>query len=159
MVGLNSRTGTVTLTREDGSLDGTGLQQYFNETYGAFEKAGYEVRPGPKLEKWFNDAGFVNVHVEKFAVPYGVWPKDPNLVSFPTLSPNSRRHIIKFSTDLFVQKKVGTWMQAQAEAGFEGGALAALTRNENWTKEEVMLLASKARADGRKRNVHSLFDL
>ncbi|KAL1994794.1 hypothetical protein VTN49DRAFT_981 [Thermomyces lanuginosus] len=119
---------------EDGSLDDTGLQRYFNEAYGAFEKAGYEVRPGPKLEEWFRDAGFVNIHVEKFIVPHGVWPKD--------------RHL----------KKVGAWMQAQAEAGFEGGALAALTRYKNWTKEEVMVLASQARTDGRRHDVHAMFD-
>ncbi|KAL1991149.1 hypothetical protein VTN49DRAFT_5653 [Thermomyces lanuginosus] len=119
---------------EDGSLDDTGFQRYYDEANNAFEKAGYEVRPGPKLEEWFQDAGFVNIHVEKFQIPHGVWPKDKHL------------------------KKVGTWFQAQSEAGLEAGALAALTRYEQWTKEEVILLASQARADGRKRNVHALFD-
>ncbi|KAL1989718.1 hypothetical protein VTN49DRAFT_6915 [Thermomyces lanuginosus] len=92
----------------DGSLEGTALQRYYDEVYGAFEDAGYEIRPGPKLERWFQDAGFVNVHVEKFVLPYGIWPKDPYL------------------------KKVGAWNQAQGEAtGFEGTALAALTRYKN----------------------------
>ena len=54
---------------EDGSLSGTGLQQYYDNVYGAFEQAGYEVRPGVKLEQWFKDAGFVNIHVEMFVVP------------------------------------------------------------------------------------------
>ncbi|KAL1977291.1 hypothetical protein VTN31DRAFT_150 [Thermomyces dupontii] len=119
---------------EDGSLSGTGLQQYYDNVYGAFEQAGYEVRPGVKLEQWFKDAGFVNIHVEKFVAPHGIWPKDPHL------------------------KKVGTWMQAQAEAGYEGLALAALTRYKQWTKEEVMLLASQARTDGRNRNIHAMYD-
>ncbi|KAL1995164.1 hypothetical protein VTN49DRAFT_1351 [Thermomyces lanuginosus] len=119
---------------EDGSLDGTGLQKYFNEVYGAFEEAGYETRPGTKLEQWFKDAGFVNIHVEKFRVPYGVWPKDPHF------------------------KNLGAWMQAQAEAGLEGGALAALTRFKEWTKEDVLFLASEARADGRKRSIHTMFN-
>ncbi|KAL1975347.1 hypothetical protein VTN31DRAFT_3739 [Thermomyces dupontii] len=92
----------------DGSLNGTALQQYYDEIYGAFEDAGYEVRPGPKLEQWFKEAGFVNIHVEKFVLPYGVWPKDPHL------------------------KKVGAWNQTQAEAnGFEAGAMAPLTRFKN----------------------------
>lgn len=69
-------------TSEDGSVNGTGFQQYYNELYCASEKAGYETRPGPKLEQWFKDAGFVNVHVEKFVIPYDVWLKDPHLVSF-----------------------------------------------------------------------------
>ncbi|KAL1993061.1 hypothetical protein VTN49DRAFT_3818 [Thermomyces lanuginosus] len=120
---------------EDGSLNDTQLQKYYDEIYGAFETAGYETRPGPKLENWFKDAGFVNVRTEKFMIPYGVWPKDHHL------------------------KKIGTWAQAGAEAGFESVALAALTRYKNWTKEEVIRLASEARADGRKCDLHVLFNL
>ena len=29
-----------------GSIDGTGLRRYYDEVYGAFESAGYEVWPG-----------------------------------------------------------------------------------------------------------------
>ena len=68
---------------EDDSLNDTGFLRYYKEVYGSFEEAGYEVRPGTKLEAWFKDAGFVNIHVEKFVIPYGVWPKDRNLVGFP----------------------------------------------------------------------------
>ncbi|KAL1993648.1 hypothetical protein VTN49DRAFT_2317 [Thermomyces lanuginosus] len=119
----------------DGSIEGTGLQRYFKEVYGAFEKAGVEVRPGPKLEKCFKDAGFVNIHVEKYIIPYGIWPKDPYL------------------------KKVGAWNQAQAEQhGFEATALAALTRHKQWTQDEVLLLASQAKADARKHSIHQMFD-
>lgn len=67
----------------DGSVDGTWFRQYYDEVSGAFEEAGYDVRPGIKLEQWFKDAGFVNIHVEKFIVPHGVWPKDRHLVSIP----------------------------------------------------------------------------
>ncbi|KAL1989598.1 hypothetical protein VTN49DRAFT_6795 [Thermomyces lanuginosus] len=118
---------------EDGSINGTGLERYYKEINSAFEDAGYEVRPGVKLEQWFRDAGFVNIRAEKFVIPYGVWPKDEHL------------------------KKVGAWNQAQAEAnGFEAGALAVLTRFKNWTKDEVTILASQARADGRNRKIHML---
>lgn len=58
-----------------------------------------------------------------------------------------------------IQKNLGAWMQAQAEAGLEGGALAALTRFKEWTKEDVLFLASEARADGRKRSIHTMFNL
>ena len=68
---------------EDGSVNGTAIQRYYEEVYGTFEQAGYELRPGVKLEQWLKDAGFVNIHVEKFIIPYGVWPKDKHLVSFP----------------------------------------------------------------------------
>ena len=39
----------------------------------------------PKLEEWFKRAGFVDIQVKKFLVPYGVWPKERYFVSF--LSP------------------------------------------------------------------------
>lgn len=47
----------------------------------------------------------------------------------------------------------------QAEAGFEGSALAVLTRFENWKPEEVAVLAAKTKNDARNRSIHSLFDL
>lgn len=70
---------------DDDSLKGTCLEKYYREVYGAFEMAGYEVCPGPKLEEWFKRAGFVDIQVKKFLVPYGVWPKERYFVSF--LSP------------------------------------------------------------------------
>ncbi|KAL1996972.1 hypothetical protein VTN49DRAFT_7837 [Thermomyces lanuginosus] len=57
---------------EDGRYKSTALERYYNEVYGAFEQAGVEVRPGPKLKQWFKDAGFVNIHVEKFVIPNDV---------------------------------------------------------------------------------------
>ncbi|KAL1991052.1 hypothetical protein VTN49DRAFT_5556 [Thermomyces lanuginosus] len=97
-------------TSEDGSFNGTRDRTV--------------LQGSPKLEQWFKDAGFVNIHVEKFVIPYGVGPKDKHF------------------------KKLGAWNQAQAEAnGYEGVALAALTRRKNWTKDEVIVLASQARAD------------
>lgn len=74
---------------EDGSINSTGIKRYYDELYSAFEKAGYETRPGPKLEQWFKDTDFVNIHVERFIIPYGVWPKDPHLANCPFVSRNN----------------------------------------------------------------------
>lgn len=79
----------------DGSLKDTGLERYFNEVTGTFQEVGYECRPGPKLEQWLKEAGFVNVHAEKFIIPHGVWPKDRHLVSFP-LSQNSYKVLTQY---------------------------------------------------------------
>ena len=49
-------------------------------------------------------------------------------------------------------------MQAEAK-GFEGTAMAVLTRYEDWKPEEVRVLCSQAREDGKKRDIHMLFDL
>ncbi|KAL1995514.1 hypothetical protein VTN49DRAFT_1701 [Thermomyces lanuginosus] len=101
---------------EDDSFNGTALQRYYDEVLGAFEKAGYGVRPGPNLEQWFKDAGFVNIHLGR--------------------------------------KNIGAWNQTQAEANaFEGVALAARTRHKQYTKDEVVVLASQ-----QNRKSHSMFD-
>ncbi|KAL1990904.1 hypothetical protein VTN49DRAFT_5907 [Thermomyces lanuginosus] len=53
-------------TSEDGRFNGTALQRFYDEVCDGFERAGYEVHPGPKLEQWLKEAGFVNIHVERF---------------------------------------------------------------------------------------------
>lgn len=47
----------------------------------------------------------------------------------------------------------------QAEAGFEGSAMAVLTRYANWSKDEVSVLAAKTKNDARNRAIHPVFDL
>jgi len=65
---------------EDGSTKGTSIERYWEYVIPAFEKAGITIRPGPNLEKWFREAGFVDIHVEKCRMPLGTWPKDPYYV-------------------------------------------------------------------------------
>lgn len=65
---------------EDGSLDGSSLQQYYEIISTAYSKAGYTINPGPKLERWFREAGFIDIRVQKYLLPMGTWPKDEHLV-------------------------------------------------------------------------------
>lgn len=66
---------------EDGTTEGSAIEKYYQAIIPAFEKAGYPTRPGPQLEEWFRETGFVNIHVHKYRVPIGVWPKDSHYVS------------------------------------------------------------------------------
>ncbi|KKA24215.1 hypothetical protein T310_1754 [Rasamsonia emersonii CBS 393.64] len=68
------------LYSEDDSLKDTALQQYYDVVRNAFIGSGYELDPGPKLEGWFREVGFENIHVQKYVVPLGIWPKDEHLV-------------------------------------------------------------------------------
>ncbi len=43
-------------------------------------KADMEPCPGPLLEGWVKDAGFTDVHHEKYVLPIGTWPADKHLV-------------------------------------------------------------------------------
>lgn len=65
---------------EDGTLKDTALERYYNEVVAAFERAGYPASPGRYFEEWFREAGFVDIHVRKYPVPMGVWPKDKYFV-------------------------------------------------------------------------------
>ncbi|KAL2010935.1 hypothetical protein VTN00DRAFT_3653 [Thermoascus crustaceus] len=118
----------------DGSIKGTSIEQFYREVVGSFTRAGYIVSPGPKLEGWFRDAGFVDVHVQKYQVPMGTWPKDKHL------------------------KRLGAWNYLSGESGFEATALAVLTRHEKWTKDEVSILVAKTKNDAINPNIHAVFD-
>ncbi|KAJ9352223.1 hypothetical protein DTO027B9_5924 [Paecilomyces variotii] len=122
------------LYSEDGSTDGTYIKQYYENVLPAMRKTGVEPGPGPKLEGWFRDAGFEEIHVEKFVLPIGAWPKDKRL------------------------KTLGAWNLVQAETGFEASAIAALTRHAGWAKEEVNVLVAKTLADARNPDIHGMFD-
>ncbi|KKA24618.1 hypothetical protein T310_1365 [Rasamsonia emersonii CBS 393.64] len=125
---------------EDGSIKGTAIEKYYTEVINAFEKAGYPTRPGPHLEEWFREAGFVDIHVQKYRVPLGPWPKDPYYVCDGT------------------EKEIGTWAGVSASEGFEAAAMAVLTRFESWQPEEVTVLAAGASNDLKNPNIHALVD-
>ena len=66
-------------------------------------EAGYTTQPGPHLEKWVRDAGFINVQAHKLPIPLGAWPKDKKFVRaklalkpFPSLCfrQEGQRHLI-----------------------------------------------------------------
>lgn len=65
----------------DGSVAGTSLEKYYVELLKFFDEAGYVANPGPQLEGWFKDAGFVNIKVVKYLIPLGTWPKNTHYVS------------------------------------------------------------------------------
>lgn len=65
---------------EDGSLDGSSIRLYYDIISEAYVKAGYTINPGPALERWFREAGFVDIRVRKYLLPMGTWPKDEHLV-------------------------------------------------------------------------------
>ncbi|KAJ9223994.1 hypothetical protein DTO169C6_3614 [Paecilomyces variotii] len=118
----------------DESTKGTSIEQYYKVGSEAFAKAGYCVSPGPHLEGWFREIGFEDVHVKKYTIPMGIWPKDQKL------------------------KVVGAWNLEEARTGMEASAMAVLTRYDTWAPEEVRILVAKALRDAESRSIHALFD-
>jgi hypothetical protein len=57
------------LQSKDRTLEGTRIEKYYDALLLAFEKAEYNLRPGPLLEQWFKDAGFINIIMKPYHVP------------------------------------------------------------------------------------------
>ena len=95
---------------------------------------GKDPSPGPKLKKWFEDAGFVNVVEKKFRLPFAPWPKDPHL------------------------KRLGAFNLVQMEEGVEGFSLRLFTQVLGWSVEEVQVLLASVRKEMRDPSVHVLYD-
>ena len=67
---------------EDGSLkEEHSVQKWITKLLQAAENFGRDPSPGSKLEKYMKEAGFEDVHHEKYRMPIGPWPKDTHLVS------------------------------------------------------------------------------
>ncbi|EOD51501.1 putative methyltransferase type 11 protein [Neofusicoccum parvum UCRNP2] len=103
------------------------LHQYLVE---ATDKLGRTARPGPNLEKWVKDAGFVNVKHEWRVVPFGLWAK-------------SKKH-----------KKSGALNQMQFMEGMEAFTIGLFTSTLGWSAEEVQVFLERVRKDSLKKDRH-----
>ncbi|PGH13947.1 hypothetical protein AJ79_03362 [Helicocarpus griseus UAMH5409] len=101
----------------------------------ACDKAGRELNPGPKLEQWVKDAGFVNVNHRILKLPVGTWPKDKQL------------------------KQIGAFMTMQYTEGIDAVTNVPFTQSLGWKKSEVEVFNAKVKADALDRNVHALHHL
>ncbi|KAK2748780.1 hypothetical protein FQN57_000361 [Myotisia sp. PD_48] len=123
----------------DGSLtENHSLYQFCKMAVDRRSEAGYPASPGPDVEQWMKDAGFINIHVHKLPIPLGPWAKDKKY------------------------KRIGVWNYAQAEAGLEGIAIGCLIKSPSkqkaWTMEEVNVLLAKTREDMKNRRLHGQYD-
>ena len=119
---------------DDGSLkEGASLAKFvrlFNEACSGF---GRLSTPGPHLEGWLKDAGFINVAHERFRLPVGPWPKDKHL------------------------KTIGSWNLVQLEDGLEAFAFRLFTQHLGWKREEVEVLLAEVRKDLRDPRIHAQY--
>ncbi|KAL1980698.1 hypothetical protein VTN96DRAFT_3615 [Rasamsonia emersonii] len=124
-----------TIYSDDGSTAGSTIERYYTTICDAYEKAGYCAKPGPSLERWFRQAGFVDIQVTKYRIPLGSWPED--------------RYHQKLGTRNLVQLETG---------GLEAMATAVLTQHEGWSAEQVNDLIAQTNRDARNEHIHGLFD-
>jgi len=70
---------TMELNCDDGTYTGSALETYGNEFQRSMKIAGFVLPTGDMLKAFVKDAGFVDVEVHYNKLPWGSWPKDPNM--------------------------------------------------------------------------------
>ncbi|OLN81629.1 Malonyl-[acyl-carrier protein] O-methyltransferase 1-like protein 5 [Colletotrichum chlorophyti] len=122
-------------TSDDGSItDEHRTLQWDKQFVEACKSVGREACPGPKLEKWVKDAGFVNVVHQRFKMPIGPWPKDPHY------------------------KDIGMCNLIQILDGLEAFTLRVFCTVLGWTRDEVLVLLAEVRNELRSGKFHALAD-
>ncbi|KAK8237765.1 methyltransferase domain-containing protein [Phyllosticta capitalensis] len=101
----------------------------------ASRKIGRDPRPGPQLEGWMKEQGFVNVRHERIKFPIGPWPKDKD------------------------KKELGMFNLMQTLEGLEAYTLRLFTQVHGWRREEIDVVVAKVRSEIMSRWLHSQFDL
>lgn len=99
-------------------------------------KFGVEPDPGPHLETWVKEAGFVNVTSQTNAFPMGTWPKDRTL------------------------KEIGAFNLISFLDNLEGISLRLYEHAWGWSPEEIKILCAKLRPelkDPKKRMQHNYY--
>ncbi|KAF6811293.1 methyltransferase domain-containing protein [Colletotrichum plurivorum] len=100
----------------------------------ACEQIGRDPCPGPKLEGWVKDAGFVNVVHQRFKLPIGPWPKDPHY------------------------KDLGMTNLIQLLDGLEAFTLRVFCDVLGWTREECLVMLAKVRQELKSNAFHARFE-
>ncbi|KAH7176106.1 methyltransferase domain-containing protein [Dactylonectria macrodidyma] len=120
---------------EDGSFtDKHDTMKWANGFLEAAKKIQREPSPGPKLERWFKEAGFQNVVHRRFRFPIGPWPKDAHM------------------------KDVGLCTLASLLDGLEAISMKLFCGVLGWPEEEVLVLLAKVRSELKTHTFHAQFD-
>ncbi|CAK7268478.1 hypothetical protein SEPCBS57363_003112 [Sporothrix epigloea] len=96
----------------------------------AMEKLGRPISAAQQWKPLMEQQGFEDVSQTIYKWPINRWPRDKKY------------------------KELGMWSLANIDSGLESSSLAPLTRAMGWTREEVLLLVSKARKVLRDTSVH-----
>ncbi|KAK2010407.1 methyltransferase domain-containing protein [Colletotrichum eremochloae] len=97
----------------------------------ACRMVGRDPCPGPKLEGWTRDSGFVDIFHQKFKLPIGPWPKDPHY------------------------KDVGMINLVQLLHGLDAFSLRTFCGILGWTREEVTVMLAQVRKELKSGMFHA----
>lgn len=92
---------------------------------------GKPMRIANKLKRWYEQAGFVDVHEEVYKLPINSWPKDPQF------------------------KMLGRFEESNLLDGLQAFSLQPFEKGLNWTKDEIEVYLVSVRKALSDRNVHA----
>ncbi|KAH0429720.1 hypothetical protein CcaCcLH18_08263 [Colletotrichum camelliae] len=96
----------------------------------ACQMIGRDPCPGPQLDGWLREAGFVNIRHKMFKIPIGTWPKDAHL------------------------KDLGHMNVIQIMDGLEAYNLRLFTTVLGWTQVEAQVLFAEVRKEMKSNRYH-----
>jgi len=122
---------------DDGTMDKSkhAFHQFWQKLDEAAMIMGKPLRIANKLKRWYEEAGFVDVHEEVFKIPINSWPKDPQF------------------------KLIGRFWADSLNLGVQGFALALFTRYLAWTKDELEVYLVDVRQSLQDKSVHAYHKL
>lgn len=108
------------------------IEQWCSLLVGGALSGGINLRLQPAaLENAMKEAGFVDVTVQEFKLPIGLWPAEPRL------------------------REAGKFALGSMLAGLHGISLAIFTRFLKWEVDEMEVLLERVRGEWKLRAVHS----
>ncbi|KAL2824230.1 S-adenosyl-L-methionine-dependent methyltransferase [Aspergillus cavernicola] len=120
---------------EDGTLrEGNNVNRFYELLREACDKLQRPVTIGKELEGLADDAGFVNIHHQKFQLPLGIWPRERRM------------------------KEIGAVNMVQFLEGLEAFSAATFTSVLGWSIEEVQVFLTLVRKDAKDSRVHMMHD-
>ncbi|KAF2144413.1 uncharacterized protein K452DRAFT_316415 [Aplosporella prunicola CBS 121167] len=121
-----------TLCCDDGTMtESYPFQQWTRTQDVAAMNLDRPLRIANKLKRWYEEAGFVDVHEELFKLPINSWPKDPQF------------------------KMLGRFSESSLLQGLQGFSLAWFHRGLGWTKEEIEVYLVQVRKAISDRSIHA----
>lgn len=97
----------------------------------AAERARRPVGIANKLKRWYEEAGFVDVHEEIFKMPMNGWPRDPHL------------------------KRIGRMSEENWHAGLSAFSMGLFSRVLSWSKDEIEVFLVNVRKCLSDKRVHA----
>jgi len=100
----------------------------------AQDELGVEHAPGTKLEGWFKDVGFVNIQHRLIKLPWGHWPRDPDM------------------------KEIGVYNLQQLLNGADAFTLRPFCEILGWSEEEVKVFMIGVRKELKDPRIHGYYE-